>query len=110
MKYIEVKEAFPQPHKSPLAHLDVIACTDGKLALGALNVEILSKVLGLAIHLDTLLKELLLRRVPFEFREDNPILILGKVTLRYWTAPSLCRRKILVQSMTLYHKDLPTFS
>ena len=92
-------------HKSPLAHLDVIACTDGDLALGTLNVKVLSKVLGLAIHLDTLLKELLLRRVPFEFREDNPILILGKVALRYWTVPSLCSRKKSVFMPRPYHND-----
>ena len=79
--------------KLPLAHLDVIACTDSDLALCTFNVKVLAKVLGLAIHLDALLEELLLRRVPFEFREDNPILILGKVALRYWTLPSLCKRR-----------------
>merc|ERR1712071_425041 len=43
----------------PLAHLDVIACTDSDLALCTLNVQVLAKVLGLAVHLDALLEELL---------------------------------------------------
>merc|ERR1712071_487233 len=43
----------------PLAHLDVVACTDGDLALCTLNVQVLAKVLGLAIHLDAVMEELL---------------------------------------------------